>query len=181
MERYEAAQCKFLCRLFHFLVERLWNEASPIVSKTVYSKCLCFLRDASAAEDVTGDVFLKVIASLRAHYQPHHFAAWLFTVARHECINHVKQAAERLRGGPLDDLHAAGPDDPTLAADIECVLSRLSAPQRIAIKLFYANRYSYQEIAKLEGWTLKEVKAHLQNGRRRFRLMWNRAAQGTET
>jgi RNA polymerase sigma factor (sigma-70 family) len=158
-------------------LEELWRR----YSRTVYSKCLWFLRDTSAAEDIAADVFLKVIASLRAQYQPHHFAGWLFTVARHACINHVKQAAERLRGGHTDNLHLAAPDDPTIAADIENVLSRLSAPQRIALKLFCANRYSYEEIAELEGWTLKEVKTHLQNGRRRFKLLWDRTAQGTET
>jgi RNA polymerase sigma-70 factor (ECF subfamily) len=157
--------------------EEIWRR----YSKVVYAKCLWFLRDASAAEDVTADVFVKVIASLRAQYRPYHFAGWLFTVGRHECINHVKQAAERLRGGNTDDLHLVAPGDPTRAADIESVLSRLSAPQRIAIKLFCANRYSYEEIAALEGWTLKEVKAHLQNGRRRFKLFWDRTAQGTGT
>src|SRR5450432_184452 len=158
-------------------LEELWRR----YSQTIYSKCLWFLRDASAAEDITADVFLKAIASLRAQYQPYHFAGWLFTVARHECINHVRQAAERLRGGHPDDLHLAAPGDSTIAADIESVLSRLSAPQRIALKLFCANRYSYAEIAELEGWTLKEVKAHLQNGRRRFKLLWDRTVQGTET
>ena len=156
--------------------EVLWQR----YSKITYSRCLSFLRNASAAEDVTADIFLKVIAGLRAQYRPHHFGGWLFTIARHECINHVKQAAERLRGGRTDDLHLIAPGDPTITADIESVLSLLSAPQRIALKLFCANRYSYEEIATLEGWTLKEVKAHLQNGRRRFKLLWERTAQGTK-
>jgi RNA polymerase sigma-70 factor (ECF subfamily) len=157
--------------------EEIWRR----YSKKLYSKCLCFMRDASAAEDVAADVFLKAIASLRAQYRPHHFAGWLFTIGRHECINHVKQAAERLRGGNTDDLHLAAPGDPAIAADIRSVLSLLSAPQRIAIKLFYVSRYSYEEIATLEGWTLKEVKAHLQNGRRMFKLLWGRTGQGTAT
>ncbi len=155
-------------------LEELWCRHS----RTVYVQCLRFLGDTAAAEDVSGDVLLKVIRGVRSQYQPAHFAGWLSTVARHECINHVQQAAERLRGGDPDDLHLAGHDDPAVAIDIDSVLSQLSTPQRIAIKLFYANRYSYEEIAKLTGWGPKEVKTHVQNGRRRFKLLWERTAQG---
>jgi RNA polymerase sigma-70 factor (ECF subfamily) len=150
-------------------------------SKTIYSKCLWFLRDAAVAEDLAADVFLKVLASVRGHYRPENLKAWLFTIAKHRCINHVKQAAERLRGGGTEDLNVIVPSDPTMATDVESVLNLLAAPQRIAIKLLYWNRYTYQEIAEIQGWSEKEVKTHLQNGRRMFKLLWDRAAQGSET
>ena len=140
-----------------------------------------FLRDAIVAEDVAADVFLKTFVGLRVQYRPQHFKPWLLTLAKHQCINHVKQAVERLRGGSADGLDFARPGDPTVAIDIESVLGHLPAPQRIAIKLFYVNRYSYEEIGEIQGWTSKEVKSHLQNARRRFKLLWDRAAQGTET
>lgn len=156
--------------------EELWKR----YFKSVYGKSLSFLRNPAAAEDVTAEVFLKAFASLAHHYNPGHFAGWLFTITKHQCINHVKQAAERFRGGPPDDLNVVSSGNPAGATEIESILHLLSTPQRIAIKLFYVNGFSYEEIAEIEGWCANEVKTHLQNGRRRFKLLWDRSAQGTE-
>ena len=156
--------------------EELWRRHFKIV----YAKCFSFLRNPAAAEDVTAEVFLKALASLGDRYQPGHFAGWLLTITKHQCINHVKQAVERLRGASTDHLELVSSSNPAGASEIESILHLLSAPQRIAIKLFYANGYSYEEIAEIEGWSPNEVKAHLQNGRRRFKLLWYRSAQGTE-
>ncbi len=149
-------------------IEELWRK----YSKEVYQRCLRFLRDGAAAEDVAVDVFVKVMGNLRTQFRPDHFKGWLFTIAKHECINYRLRAAERLRGGNTDEMILAASGDPTLALDITRVLDQLSASQRIALKEFCGNGYSYEEIAKLEGWSLNEVKSHVQNGKRMFKKLW---------
>lgn len=149
-------------------IERLWQR----YAREVYQRSRRFLGNAAAAGDVTADIFVKVIDKLRAQYQPDHFKGWLFTIAKRECINYSRRAAERLRGGDTDDIALAVCDDPTVPIDVSRVLNQLSAPQRIAIKLLYVNRYTYEEIAKLQGWSLNEVKSHVQNGRRIFKKLW---------
>jgi RNA polymerase sigma-70 factor (ECF subfamily) len=150
-------------------IEKLWQR----YSRPVYQTCLGFLNNTAAAEDVTVEVFMKVMDNLRAQYQPEHFKGWLFTIAKHECINYTQRAAERLRGGDIDDLVLAISNDPSLSIDVRGVLRHLSAPQRIAIKLLYVNRYTYEEIAELKGWALNDVKSHVQNGRRAFKKLWD--------
>jgi RNA polymerase sigma-70 factor (ECF subfamily) len=158
-------------------IEKLWRK----YARPVYQACLRFLRNNADAEDVAADVFVKVMNNLRAQYRPDHFRGWLFTLAKHECINRVQRAAERLRGGDTDDLVLATSDDPTLAIDVSGVLGQLSAPQRIAIKLLYVNRYTYEEIAELKGWPVNEVKSHVQNGRRMFKKLWATRSQRRAT
>ena len=154
-------------------IEELWQR----YAREVYQRCLRFLRNGAAAEDVMVDVFLKVMGNLRTQYQPDHFKGWLFTLTKHECINFRQRAAERLRGGNTDDLFLAASGDLTLALDVGSVLDQLSAPQRIALKEFCGHRYSYEEIAQLEGWSLNDVKSHVQNGRRMFQKLWAARAQ----
>lgn len=149
-------------------IENLWRK----YARDVFRRCQRFLRNAAAAEDVTVDVFVKVMSNLRAQYRPDHFKGWLFTIAKHECVNYRQRAAERLRVGDTDDLVLAASDDPALAIDVSSVIGQLSPPQRIAIKQFFAHGYSYTEIAELEGWSLKDVKSHVQNGRRVFKKLW---------
>lgn len=158
-------------------IEELWQK----YAREVYQRCLRFLRDEPAAEDVTADVFVKVMGNLRTQYRPDHFKGWLFTITKHECINYKQRAAERLRGGNTDDLVLATSDDPTLAIDIGGVLDQLSASQRIALKEFCGNGYSYEEIARLEGWSLNDVKSYVQNGRRMFKKLWAARTQRSAT
>lgn len=45
------------------------------------------------------------------------------------------------------------------------LLMPLSAPQRVCLLLQYENGYSCKEIAKLTGYSEKQVKSHIQNGK----------------
>jgi RNA polymerase sigma factor (sigma-70 family) len=149
-------------------IEKLWERYAG----EVYHRCLRFLRDRAAAEDVTADVFVKVMRNLRTQYQPDHFKGWLFTIAKHECVNRQRRAAERLHAAGSDDFVHAVSADPSMRVDVLSVLDQLSAPQRIVIKEYYGHGYSYKEIAHLERLSLNEVKSHVQNGRRMFQKLW---------
>jgi len=101
--------------------------------------------------------------------------AWLCTIARHLCLNYL-EANIRLVA-PSDPC-----EEPVCPSDfehdlawmerLESILNQLSAPQRICLKLFYIDGYSAAEVARITGFTGKQVKTHLQNGRRRFKILW---------
>jgi RNA polymerase sigma-70 factor (ECF subfamily) len=51
------------------------------------------------------------------------------------------------------------------------VFEELKKEQRICIQLFYLQKKSYEEITVITHYSLKEVKSHLQNGRRNLKLL----------
>ena len=51
------------------------------------------------------------------------------------------------------------------------VLPRLKQEQRVCIEAFYLKKMSYEQIAKAFGYALKEVKSHIQNGKRNLKLL----------
>jgi len=65
------------------------------------------------------------------------------------------------------------------AIQIRTILRGLPEQQRICLKLFYLEGYSAKEVAKRTGFTEKQVKSHLQNGRRNFVAAWNAVDKGT--
>lgn len=146
----------------------LWRRyAGP-----AYGRLLRLLGDRAAAEDVTSDTFLRAMEGLRTgKYQRGNFAGWLFTIARHLGLNWRLSAAERYRGGGDRD-GPAPPRDPEMRAQVESVLNQLADEQRIALKLLYIERLTFKEIAVHQGWTMKQVKTHVQNGRRMFLQVW---------
>ena len=67
--------------------------------------------DSKVAEDLTADVFVKMVQSLGA-YRPDRapFHAWLFQVARNQVIDHYRRSAAHLQVSIHEDLDSREPD-----------------------------------------------------------------------
>ncbi|KAA3615272.1 MAG: sigma-70 family RNA polymerase sigma factor [Calditrichaeota bacterium] len=65
--------------------------------------------------------------------------------------------------------------EPTFKSDLFNHINKLSFQQKKCIQLFYLENKSYKRVSQLTGYTLKQVKSYLQNGRRllRKRLEYN--------
>ena len=56
---------------------------------------------------------------------------------------------------------------------MERAITALKDEQRTCITLFHLDGLTYAEVATRTGFSLEEVRSHLQNGRRNLRLMLN--------
>jgi len=54
---------------------------------------------------------------------------------------------------------------------LETAISQLNEAQRRCIELFYLEERSYREVAEATGFSMNEVKSHLQNGRRNLKII----------
>jgi len=63
--------------------------------RPVYNFCLRQLRQPNLAEDVTQDVFLKLVQNAAEFKHEARFATWLYTIARNLCIDQIRKAAHR--------------------------------------------------------------------------------------
>jgi len=57
---------------------------------------------------------------------------------------------------------------------LESALASLNNQQQTCIRLFYYQRKSYREIAEEKGFSLKQVKSFIQNGRRNIKVYMER-------
>ena len=62
-------------------------------------------------------------------------------------------------------------------AELEQLVNQLPDEQRIAVKLFFIDGYSYEQIAGLMQCDVKRVKSYLQNAKRKLQLLWFEPAQ----
>lgn len=53
---------------------------------------------------------------------------------------------------------------------LEEALEELNAEQQQCVTLFYLEKKSYQEISDREGYSLMQVKSHIQNGKRNLKI-----------
>jgi len=141
--------------------------------------CQRILGASDGAEDAVQQTYLRAYAS-RSRFDGVNLPGWLTRIAQHICIDLLRA---RWPSRELEDAQglATTHDEMHLlnAIQIRTILRGLPEQQRICLKLFYLEGYSAKEVAKRTGFTEKQVKSHLQNGRRNFVAAWNAVDKGT--
>jgi RNA polymerase sigma-70 factor, ECF subfamily len=153
--------------------EELWQN----YSRLVFGWCVDIVHDASAAHDLTSDVCVKVLASI-GKYQSHSFRGWVYRITKHVCIDYLKDRWNRGRHWAFDDDEdrmadvpggEPSPEERALLSQIHDFINGLPDRQRVAVKLFYFEGFSYEQIANKTGESEGAVKSHLQNAIRKLR------------
>jgi RNA polymerase sigma factor (sigma-70 family) len=160
-----------------------------------------YLKDREDARDLAMQVFEKLLVDLREH-RVEHVKPWLFAVVRNAALMELRkrksarQAEERLHQEPEfssaefvesdADWHLAleqwGLNGQEHAPDrrerLMQALGELNSAQQRCVTLFYLEQQSYQQVAERTGFSLKEVKSHLQNGRRNLQIRLQASENG---
>jgi RNA polymerase sigma-70 factor (ECF subfamily) len=138
----------------------------------VYGYVCSIVRDEYEAEDVTQQIFAKLLTALK-RYEPRvvPFSAWILRVAHNAAIDHVRTR----RPVPLEEVHPpdAAADDGARGrerfADLRLALDALPAEQRDVIVLRFLVGLSPREIAERMGRSEDAVHGLQHRGRRRLR------------
>lgn len=146
----------------------------------VYGQCLNYFRDREIARDAVLQLFEKLFETLK-RTKPENFKTWLSFVARNYCISELrKQQVQRERGEDFfrDETELLTEEDPVdhhgkeeRLKKLEKAVLELGDEQRKCIELFYFRDKSYKEIADLTGYSEKQVKSHIQNGKRNLKFL----------
>lgn len=143
----------------------------------VLAICIQYLRDKDLAKDTTIEIFEKLFDELKKR-EVACFKAWLSFVVKNHCISMLrKQQTTQSRIAELKVIQEiesipAGKEeisDSTIDA-LTSALEKLNPVQKKCIELFYYKNMSYAQIIQLTGFTAKEVKSYIQNGKRNLRI-----------
>ena len=149
--RHEAGAWKAFVDQFLGLIFHSVRRTSQLVSMPLR---------AADTEDVAAEVMLQVVrndfAVLRRFRRQSSLATYLTVIARRVCLHELNRRAAQLMPIQAPDRPQAEPDRltaPSLLAsieseeEIESLLSRLPAPERHVVRLFYLEGHTYQEIS----------------------------------
>lgn len=132
--------------------------------------CRGYLTDEAEVEDVVQEVFLRVLQSQSV---PYSFRAWIYRIARNQCLNSLRgQARRRNAETPKKRFHADSPSSGILSrlATLEHRerlrrrMNELPLAFREALRLRYTEGLGRAEIAQVLGVSESEVKNHLYRG-----------------
>ncbi|WP_288072584.1 sigma-70 family RNA polymerase sigma factor [Hydrotalea sp.] len=146
--------------------------------------CMKYLKNQEAAKDAVQQIFLKVMTEL-PKYKVQYFKSWIYMIARNYCLMQLrdKKITYTLQEeAPL--LEAEGNlaellEKEKLLQCIENALDDLNEEQKKCITLFYLEKKSYRTIAAITGYSILQVKSHIQNGKRNLKLLVEKKQQHT--
>jgi RNA polymerase sigma-70 factor (ECF subfamily) len=153
-----------------------WSEIVARYRRRVFHIAYKFTSKHDQAEDLTQDIFVKLLRSLDKFHRDADFGTWLTSVARHYCIDHYR-AAKREREVLVEDLvafdHApAASGNPHRALEerdsktlLRRGLDQLPAKLREAVVLRDLQGLTYQEMASRLGLPEGTVKSRINRGR----------------
>lgn len=131
-------------------------------------------RNLSDAQEVTQDVFVAAYKGIGRFDPERSFMTWLFTIARHKCIDHVRRQKRSIVEEVLPE-HADGNDPRALLVQREVGeslwrVARIALPeaQYDALWLRYAEDMEIGEVAQVLKFTRTHVKVLLFRARLRL-------------
>ncbi len=153
--------------VFSVLVERYKDAVQNLAYR--------MLGNATEAEDVTQETFVRSYTQLATYKPVHKFSTWLLSIASHLAIDQLRR--RRFLALPLEDVpflewivdSSVSPEQSALQGEqqdeIQHYLQRLPAKYRAVIVLRYWHDFSYEEIANTLSLTPPLVKARLHRAR----------------
>ncbi len=185
---FETFSDEEICQQFASTGNRaLIGELYKRYGHLVYGACMKYIKDAEESKDMVSIIFEKLMLKI-PNTQISAFNAWLYSVIKSECImrlrrgkyyDNLKDNIQRLEEN--NDTFAPRYGDNTqigkgltvnVANREEMVIEaikKLKPKHRTCIQLFFFDKKSYKEIVEITGYTSKEVKSYLQNGKRNIK------------
>lgn len=138
--------------------------------------CMKYLKNEEDAKDSVQQIFLKAITELEK-YKVQYFKSWIYMVARNHCLMKLRDKNVIISADEQQQLQAEDEDksiyldkEKNLTA-METSINELCIEQKTCITLFYLQKQSYQTIANTTGYSMMQVKSHIQNGKRNLKLL----------
>jgi RNA polymerase sigma-70 factor (ECF subfamily) len=126
--------------------------------------------DANLAEDLTQEVFVRVVRGLDGYVERDRERAWVFRIARNVIVDHHRESQRRPDPAPLDDaLAAVQPATQTMAAALHQALARLPVEEREAFLMREVAGLGYAEIEEAMGASRNAARMRIYRARQALR------------
>jgi RNA polymerase sigma-70 factor (ECF subfamily) len=141
----------------------------------VYSIALSFFNgDAATADDVTQQVFMKLMTQISQFQGRSQFSTWLYRLVTNACLDHRRGLRRFLSFGNTAELEIRdvrpSMESHVMAGQIEAevrdAVAKLKPKLRIAVLLKYFDDLSYEEMAVALGCSRGTVASRLNRGHR---------------
>jgi len=148
----------------------------------IFGICMKYLSDEENAKDAVMQIFEKLYNDMD-QLEIYSFKNWIYTVAKNHCLMKLRKKKTMLKGEIryrktvqldfmelADEIHLNNVNEQEKKYNqLHKAISLLNDKQKECIDLLYLQNNSYKEVAKITGLSMKQVKSHIQNGKRNLK------------
>lgn len=143
----------------------------------VYHKCLFFVKDTAKAEDLTHDIFFKLILRLSTFKEDSKFSTWLYSITYNHCMDQLrsyKRSRETFYDDSVEvaddtDLNNLFDHDDIETRKFQHAMDQLNIDEKGILLMKYADDLSIRDIAQILKVTESSVKMRLMRTKEKFR------------
>ncbi|MBC8755712.1 sigma-70 family RNA polymerase sigma factor [Kordia sp. YSTF-M3] len=150
---------------FRFLIKK-YKDLS-------YSYAMSIVKDEFIAQEVLQTSFIKAYTKLNTFKKNSKFSTWLYRIVVNEAFKVLnKRKKDFLVYEENTESNEVGIDDMIFKTDVEYqqyyineALKKLGAKESLALRLFYLEEHTINEITDITGWNKTNIKVLLHRGR----------------
>ena len=179
--RQQLSDTELIERYRHSYDNAYIGELFQRYTHMLFGVCMKYMKDEDRSKDAVMDVFEKVLKDLKRH-NVENFRTWVYSVAKNQCLMTLRkqksvdnrhQGYEYMTRQIVEfDLppHLNGESEEETDRKLNIAINSLKEEQQKCIRLFYFEKRSYEQIEVQTGYSIKQVKSHLQNGKRNLKI-----------
>lgn len=166
----------------HYLVTRQNDYFEQLYQRycdKVYQKCLLFTNDTMQADDLTQDIFIRLLNKLDTYKQQAKFSTWLYSITRNYCTDQIRtpQARRQVSLSSQWDFTDMEQEENALEhelalSQLQMALQQLSPVEQMMLQEKYQDDISIQALAAHYSLTESAVKMRLKRSRDRLRRQY---------
>ncbi len=180
--RYSAMEDEELLQSFRKSAERaIIDEFFNRYAHLLYPLAYKYLKDSDSARDLVLEVFSGLAEKLE-RFDVQNFKSWLCTVTRNQCLMRLRKESHEIVTDQVEvfqafsmekqeDMHQEYEEE-QVALRLVGLLTELKNDQKVCLEMMYLQQMSYQQISDATGFSMKQVKSYIQNGKRNLRNLF---------
>ena len=153
----------------------------------LFAVCMNYLHSEAESKDAVIDIFSKILKDLRK-YEIKNFGSWIHKVTKNYCFHELGKRknhfqiidVEMMAEEKAEEVTEVDETETFLLAHLEEAIGSLNDEQKQCVELFYLGQKSYEEIERMTGYSFKQVKSYIQNGKRNLKIYLSSKQHGKQ-
>ncbi len=153
-----------------------FEEIYERYANKVYRKCYSFVYNQEKAEDLTHDIFLKLIVKIGTYKETSKFSTWLYSITYNYCMDQIRTRKKKTEVPLPDQIDISDEDDADFldfqSAELEKSLKQMPSEERAILQMKYQEDFSIKEIAETMKISESAVKMRLLRSKEKLKKFY---------
>ena len=162
--------------------KKIVGELFKRYTQFVFCVCMKYLKNEEQSREAVMNIFEKLFTELHKS-EIKNFKPWLYTVSKNYCLLEIRSQSYQQKYDKeleknyslfMESGEAMYPYNENYTEEkirlLQDGIAKLPEEQQNCVQLFYLEEKCYQDVAEITGYTMKQVKSYIQNGKRNLKI-----------